>query len=57
MSFAIIGNGFVGKATQILAKNNPNLHMLIYDIDPEKLTTPEGMKELMRDIKIINVLD
>jgi len=36
MSFAIIGNGFVGKATQILAENNPNLKMIIYDIDPQK---------------------
>ena len=25
MSFAVIGNGFVGKATQILAENNPNI--------------------------------
>jgi UDPglucose 6-dehydrogenase len=43
MSFAIIGNGFVGKATQILAKNNSNLNMLIYDIDPEKCH-PIGIK-------------
>ena len=36
MSFAIIGNGFVGKATQVLSNNNPNIKMMIYDIDPQK---------------------
>jgi len=34
MSFAIIGNGFVGQATKIL--KTPNIKMLIYDIDPKK---------------------
>jgi UDPglucose 6-dehydrogenase len=43
MSFAIIGNGFVGKATQILAENNANLKMMIYDIDPQKCQ-PLGTK-------------
>jgi hypothetical protein len=36
MSFAIIGNGFVGKATQILAENNSNIKMIIYNIYPQK---------------------
>ena len=34
MSFAIIGNGFVGQATKIL--KTPNTKMLVYDIDPKK---------------------
>ncbi len=34
MSFAIIGNGFVGQATKILKTKNTK--MLIYDIDPQK---------------------
>lgn len=34
MSFAIIGNGFVGQATKILKTQNTN--MLVYDIDPNK---------------------
>ncbi len=34
MSFAIIGNGFVGQATKILKTNKTK--MLIYDIDPNK---------------------
>jgi len=53
MSFAIIGNGFVGKATQILAENNPNLKMMIYDIDPQKCQ-PLGTKlEDLRGCDII----
>ena len=43
MSFAIIGNGFVGKATQILAEKNLNVKMMIYDIDPQKCQ-PLGTK-------------
>jgi len=39
MSFAIIGNGFVGQATKIL--KTPNTKMLVYDIDPKKCD-PEG---------------
>jgi len=39
MSFAIIGNGFVGQATKILKTENTK--MLIYDIDPKKCD-PEG---------------
>jgi len=34
MSFAIIGNGFVGQATKIL--KTPKTKMLVYDIDPKK---------------------
>jgi len=34
MSFAIIGNGFVGQATKILKTSNTK--MLVYDIDPKK---------------------
>jgi len=34
MQIGVIGNGFVGKATQLLKGNNIN--MLVYDIDPEK---------------------
>jgi UDPglucose 6-dehydrogenase len=53
MSFAIIGNGFVGKATQILAENNSNLKMIIYDIDPQKCQ-PLGTKlEDLRECDII----
>ncbi len=29
----------------------------IYDIDLEKLTTKEGMKEIMRDVKLMNILE
>jgi len=39
MSFAIIGNGFVGQATKIL--KTPETKMLVYDIDPRKCD-PEG---------------
>jgi UDPglucose 6-dehydrogenase len=37
MSFTlgVIGNGFVGKATQLLGKS-PDVTMLVYDIDPTK---------------------
>ena len=34
MKIGVIGNGFVGKATQLLKGNN--IEMLVYDIDPEK---------------------
>jgi len=39
MSFAIIGNGFVGQATKILKTTSTK--MLVYDIDPKKCV-PEG---------------
>jgi len=39
MKIGIIGNGFVGKATNIL--ENDNVELVIYDIDP-KLCSPEG---------------
>ena len=39
MKIGIIGNGFVGKATNIL--ENDNVELIIYDIDP-KLCSPEG---------------
>lgn len=39
MSFAIIGNGFVGQATKILKTDNTK--MLVYDIDPLKCD-PQG---------------
>jgi UDPglucose 6-dehydrogenase len=38
MYFGIIGNGFVGKATQLLKSNKHT--MKIYDIDPEKCSPP-----------------
>ena len=38
MSFAIIGNGFVGQATKILKTKDTK--MLIYDIDPQKCDPP-----------------
>lgn len=41
MSFAIIGNGFVGQATKILKTNDTK--MLVYDIDPKKCE-PEGTR-------------
>ena len=53
MSFAIIGNGFVGKATQILAENNPNLKMIIYDIDPQKCK-PLGTK--LKDLRECDII-
>jgi len=34
MQIGVIGNGFVGKATQLL--QGDNISMLVYDIDPEK---------------------
>ena len=34
MKIGVIGNGFVGKATQLLKGNN--IEMLVYDIDPNK---------------------
>lgn len=42
MIIGIIGNGFVGKATQILTKNSKH-KVLIYDIDPNKCS-PAGLK-------------
>ena len=39
MKIGIIGNGFVGKATNIL--ENDNVELVIYDIDP-KLCSPIG---------------
>lgn len=39
MKIGIIGNGFVGKATNIL--ENDNVELVIYDIDPE-LCIPKG---------------
>ena len=41
MSFAIIGNGFVGQATKIL--KTETTQMLVYDIDPKKCE-PEGLQ-------------
>lgn len=41
MSFAIIGNGFVGQATKIL--KTEKTQMLVYDIDPKKCE-PEGLQ-------------
>jgi UDPglucose 6-dehydrogenase len=41
MSFAIIGNGFVGQATKILKTNDTK--MLVYDIDPSKCE-PAGLQ-------------
>ena len=41
MSFAIIGNGFVGQATKILKTDKTQ--MLVYDIDPKKCE-PEGLQ-------------
>ena len=34
MKIGVIGNGFVGKATQIL--NGKNINLMVYDIDPSK---------------------
>ena len=39
MKIGIIGNGFVGKATNILA--NPDVELVVYDIDPD-LCNPKG---------------
>jgi nucleotide sugar dehydrogenase len=38
MHIGIIGNGFVGKATQLI--DNKNIKMLVYDIVPEKCIPP-----------------
>ena len=51
MSFGIIGNGFVGKATQILKSNNHP--MKIYDIDPEKCSPPNITLSDLADCRII----
>jgi nucleotide sugar dehydrogenase len=53
MSFGIIGNGFVGKATQLLKSNNHP--MKIYDIDPEKCSPPNISLSDLADCRIIFV--
>jgi UDPglucose 6-dehydrogenase len=53
MSFGIIGNGFVGKATQFLKSNNHP--MKIYDIDPEKCSPPNITLADLADCRIIFV--
>jgi UDPglucose 6-dehydrogenase len=53
MSFGIIGNGFVGKATQLLKSNNHP--MKIYDIDPEKCSPPNITLADLADCRIIFV--
>ena len=55
MNIAIIGNGFVGKATNIL--ENKNVELVIYDIDPN-LCVPVGttLKDICNtDIVFISV--
>jgi len=41
MIIGVVGNGFVGKATQLLG--GTNIEMLVYDIDPKK-SIPKNMK-------------
>ena len=53
MSFGIIGNGFVGKATQILKSNTRQ--MKIYDIAPEKCSPPNITLSDLADCRIIFV--
>lgn len=53
MSFGIIGNGFVGKATQLLKSNKHT--MKIYDIDPEKCSPPNITLSDLEDCHIIFV--
>ena len=53
MLFGIIGNGFVGKATQILKSNKHK--MKIYDIDPEKCSPPNITLADLADCRIIFV--
>lgn len=53
MSFGIIGNGFVGKATQLLKSNNHP--MKIYDIDPKKCSPPNINLSDLADCRIIFV--
>ena len=53
MSFGIIGNGFVGKATQLLKSNK--YPMKIYDIDPEKCSPPNITLADLADCRIIFV--
>ena len=55
MSFGIIGNGFVGKATQLL-KSNSNT-MKIYDIDPEKCSPPNITLAELAECQIIFIVD
>ena len=43
MYIGIVGNGFVGKATQLLKTDSSEL--LVYDIDPEKCI-PKGLSFL-----------
>ena len=51
MNIGIIGNGFVGQATQILKCNHNNL--IIYDIDPSKCY-PEGTT--LESLAICNII-
>lgn len=53
MSFGIIGNGFVGKATQLLKSNKHT--MKIYDIDPEKCSPQNITLADLEDCRIIFV--
>ena len=51
MSFAIIGNGFVGQATKILQTKNTK--MLVYDIDPNKC---EPIGTTLKDLKQCDIV-
>lgn len=51
MKIGVVGNGFVGKATTIL--KNPDVKLIIYDIDP-KLCSPAGtVIEDLRECELI----
>jgi len=55
MKIGIIGNGFVGKATNILA--NPDVELIVYDINPD-LCVPPGtsLKDIVdTDLLFISV--
>lgn len=53
MKIGIIGNGFVGKATNIL--KNPEIEIITYDIDP-KLCSPVGTRiEDLKECELIFV--
>lgn len=53
MIIGVIGNGFVGKATTIL--RNPDVEIIVYDVDP-KLSYPPGTKiEDLRKCELIFV--
>jgi nucleotide sugar dehydrogenase len=53
MKIGVIGNGFVGKATQLL--KGDNIEMLVYDIDPNKCIPKNFKLEMLKYCRLIFV--